>query len=239
MSVIREYYNFFGAVAIFLRGSFHFIRTRDIKKQDQIIERYFQKMKNLWGLSVEISGLETVDKNDVFVIISNHQSLMDIPVLYHSLPLSIRMAAKAELFKIPVFGYVLNHGNFIPIHRNNSKKAISNLTKATELFNKNTCIFMAPEGTRSKDGELLPFKKGPFVLAIDHEKKILPVVISGTKEVVVKGSIRIKSNQKVQVTILPAIDTKGLNYDDRSELTERAQRMFQDELTRIKSGNNL
>lgn len=230
MSIIREYFNFYYGVIIFLRGSFHFILTRNIQKQDQIIQTYFSKMQKLWKLTIEVSGQEYVDPSESYVIVGNHQSLMDIPVVYASVPVSIRMAAKAELFKIPVFGYVIRHGNFIPIERNNSRKAISSLTKANELFQNNISLFMSPEGTRSKDGKLLPFKKGPFVLAIEHKKKILPVVIQNTRHVVVKGSLRIKSNQIVQVKILPAVDASELTYQDRDRLTKKVEALFKNEM---------
>ncbi len=230
MNKITEYLNFYRAILIFLKGSFFFYQTKDIEKQNKIIHDSLGDMIRLWNLKVTVEGAENIPGNQQFIVIANHQSLMDIPVLFESLPISMRMVAKAELFRIPVFGWTLRHGYFIPIQRNNTKAAVESLSSAVKLFEKNTSIFMAPEGTRSKDGKLLPFKKGPFVLAIEQKKNILPVVIFDTKDVIVKGSTRIKSNQHVHIKILPVIETQNFTYDKRGELTELAYNIMKKEL---------
>ena len=106
------------------------------------------------------------EKNQPYILMSNHVSLYDIPIIYLSAPGTIRMIAKKELFKIPLFGLSMKRNEVISINRSNKESAIKSLESAKNKMKKGIVLWMAPEGTRSKNGELLAFKKGVFVLAI-------------------------------------------------------------------------
>jgi len=219
---IKQYWAVFIGICKLIKFGFIFISKKDPKQQEQVIRDCFKELVSYWKVQITVEGAEHADHNEQYIIIANHQSQMDIPVLYEAIPVPMRMAAKHELFQIPLFGYFLKHGGFIPIYRGNSTAAIRALNQSKELFQKGLSLFMAPEGTRSKTGDFLKFKKGPFVMAIEHQKPILPIVLIGTRDVVRHGSLRIYPEFPIHVKILPPIPVKGLTYKDREALLERA-----------------
>ena len=123
------------------------------------------------------------EKNQPYILMSNHVSLYDIPIIYLSAPGTIRMIAKKELFKIPLFGLSMKRNEVISINRSNKESAIKSLESAKNKMKKGIVLWMAPEGTRSKNGELLAFKKGVFVLAIETGAKIYPIGIKGAHDI--------------------------------------------------------
>ena len=125
------------------------------------------------GIRVAVSGLERIDPARPYIFMSNHQSNFDIPVLLAHLPLQFRWLAKAELFKIPVFGRAMRGAGYISIDRADREAAFKSLGEAAETIRKGVAIMIFPEGTRSLDGTLKPFKKGGFVLAVDAGVPIL------------------------------------------------------------------
>jgi 1-acyl-sn-glycerol-3-phosphate acyltransferase len=125
---------------------------------------------------LEIVGRENLGTHhESFLVMSNHQSLYDIPVLFHVLGANLRMITKAELFRVPVFGDALKHAGFISIDRSNRERAMKSLEIARQGVADGLNVWIAPEGTRSKTGELLPFKKGGFNLALEAGLRVLPV----------------------------------------------------------------
>ncbi len=156
---------------------------------------------------LEVFGLENVDSSlGPYIVVSNHQSHYDIPVLYSALPLSLRMAAKKEFFDIPVWGRALTASGFVAIDRSRPKIAYRELrVAAAKLKEEALSLFVAPEGTRSSDGSVGPFKRGAFDLARVMKMPILPVALSGTFNIHRKGSRRCHSGQQVIVRVLPAV----------------------------------
>jgi 1-acyl-sn-glycerol-3-phosphate acyltransferase len=142
-----------------------------------------------------------------YVVMSNHQSHYDVPVLYYVLGGRMRMVAKTELFKLPLFGRALRDAGMIEVDRGNRQAAVASLTKAKAQLEAGTHIWIAPEGTRSGSGELLPFKKGGFVLALDMKAPILPITIKGTRDVLQAHGMLSRRGVEVHVTIHPPIDT--------------------------------
>jgi 1-acyl-sn-glycerol-3-phosphate acyltransferase len=180
----------------------------------------------LWmaGVRLEVEGLVNIGKKISYIIIANHQSYMDIPVLIVAMKLSIRIIAKRELFKIPIFGWGMRAGGIIEIDRSNQKKSIETLQKVEEIIRSNNISILAfPEGTRSDDGKIGSFKRGPVILAINTGLPILPVSVSGTRRILPKGKIRI-SHGKVKVVIHQPIETKNLSLQNRHELAEQVQK---------------
>lgn len=149
-----------------------------------------------------------------YIIMCNHSCLYDIPLIFLSLAGSIRMVAKKELFQIPIWGRGLQVAEFISIDRRNLKQSLKDLAYAKKMMQSGIIIWMAPEGTRSKDGRLLPFKKGGFKLAIETGATILPVGIIGAQNVLPPGTWHVKYNQQVSVHIGQGIDAS--RYDKKS-----------------------
>lgn len=173
----------------------------------------------LWisGIRVEVSGLERIDANRSLILMSNHQSNFDIPVLLSALPLQFRWLAKAELFKIPIFGRGMRGAGYISIDRSDRKSAFRSLARAAQAIREGTSVLIFPEGTRSFDGLLLPFKKGGFVLAVDAGVPILPLVIEGTVEIMAKGCKLIR-RRPVLIKVRPEIDSAAFTRKTKDEL---------------------
>ncbi len=143
----------------------------------------------------------------------NHESALDIWVVFKVLPRSFRFVAKQELFRLPVFGAYMRLGGHIAVDRKNHARAVQSLREAGEAVRGGTSLVVFPEGTRSKDGRILPFKKGPFVVAMEAGVPVVPVAISGSGRVtpkdaiaVVPGTIRVVVGEPVDPRTLPDKD---------------------------------
>jgi 1-acyl-sn-glycerol-3-phosphate acyltransferase len=158
----------------------------------------------------------------------NHQSHFDIAVLLGYLPGSNRFGAKREAFNEPILGTVLRTMGMIPIDRDDPAASIEKLNRLKgEPFS--TIIF--PEGTRSRDGNLLPFKKGAFVAAVHLQIPIVPVVCKGTSEVMPKGGHLSIVPGDVEVVVLEPIPTVGMSYEDRDRLRDLVRERIAQELS--------
>jgi 1-acyl-sn-glycerol-3-phosphate acyltransferase len=177
-------------------------------------------------VDLHVSGKEHAgDRREAMIVMSNHQSLYDIPVLLQALPGSLRMVAKAELFRIPVWGRAMIAAGFIRIDRADHEQAVESLrTRGGALLAAGTRVWIAPEGTRSKTGELGPFKSGGFRMALDFGVRILPVVIDGTRHVLPSTDWTVHRGKKVTVTVLPPIDPKPYGIERRKELMADVRR---------------
>ena len=133
---------------------------------------------------VKVTGKENIEKNQSYVIISNHQSLFDIFVVYGWLPVDFRWVMKVELRKVPFLGYGCEKMGHVIVDRSNHAKAMASINAAKEKIKDGTSIIFFSEGTRSDDGKLQPFKKGGFRMALDMKLPILPISIVGTKNIV-------------------------------------------------------
>jgi 1-acyl-sn-glycerol-3-phosphate acyltransferase len=160
------------------------------------------------GIHIEVSGRERIVPGEAFVVMSNHQSHYDIPVLFQSLRVPLRMVAKKEIFRIPFMAGAMRAAGFIEVDRKNRTAAIKTLTNATSQLDAAVSIWIAPEGTRSKTGHLGPFKKGGFHLALSSGLRILPVTINGTRFVLPSGGLSVTRGVTAQVTVGDPIDTK-------------------------------
>ena len=168
--------------------------------------------EHLQGSQSSRGGLDAGTRT--FVVMSNHQSHYDVPVLYYVLGGRMRMVAKKELFSVPLFGRALRDSGMIEVDRGNRARAIASLASAKKQLENGTHIWIAPEGTRSTSGELMPFKKGGFVLALDMDAPILPITIQGTRDVLPSHGMLSRKGVEVHVTIHPPIATTS--YRERS-----------------------
>jgi 1-acyl-sn-glycerol-3-phosphate acyltransferase len=170
--------------------------------------RWFgQRVVEVLDIDLDARGAERVPANRAYVYMSNHQSHLDIPVLYATLPSpTIRMLAKKELFQIPLWGRGLRAAEFIEVDRGNHARAVQSIEHAARLIRDGVSIYLAPEGTRSRDGRIGKLKKGGFHLAKETATPIVPVAIKGTIDILPRGTRVMHSGKRVEVTIGSPID---------------------------------
>lgn len=162
------------------------------------------------GVRVTISGLENIDPNGTYVLVSNHSSQFDIPAIQWTSPVRTSFLYKKEINKVPIFGWQLMMGPYVTIDRKNAEKAMQGIQKAKELMSrKNVSVVVFAEGTRSKTGEIQQFKRGAFYLASKVGFPIVPVTITGTSQILPKGKFMIKSGT-INVHYDKPIDTTFL-----------------------------
>jgi 1-acyl-sn-glycerol-3-phosphate acyltransferase len=182
------------------------------------------------GVRVKEHGLEHRPRGKGALYISNHVSWFDVFALAAVVPRAT-FVAKRELRRLPVFGAGAAAAGIVFIDRENRKAAFESYKDAAREVESGRAIVICPEGTRGIDYRLRPFKKGPFVLAIAAQSPIVPTVVYGAREIMAKGSARIRSGD-VHVHYLPPIETKGMTYDDRGALMNATWRAMADALER-------
>jgi len=165
---------------------------------------------------------------------ANHQSMYDILTLLGYLPVQFRWLAKTELFRIPVFGYSMARVGYIRIDRSNRQSAIESLRGAAQKMAQGLSVMVFPEGTRSPDGQIKPFKKGGFYLATDTGRPIVPVVIWGTHHVMPKGKLHIKPG-RIVLSINRPIEAASYK-NDKAVLMELIRSTMKRDLERIQAG---
>lgn len=205
MSILATPFNYFKGI-----GTYYVYRT------------FARTVLFLCGVKLNIQFKIPVDKNKTFIIVSNHLSYLDIPVLMVALKNNIRFIYKKQLTKVPVFGWSMYLGGYVPIDRSNARSAIDSLKKAGQRMKSGFSIAIFPEGTRSKSGVTGEFKKGIFMLADFAEVDILPVSISGTNKVLMKDSLKIYPG-KVNVVVnepMPFKKDKSFLDEVRTKIVE-------------------
>jgi len=171
----------------------------------------------LVGVKIEVRGLEHLERGSNYIFMSNHVSNLDPPVLIPVIPGRCSVLVKKELFRVPVLGTGMRLGELVPVDRSDRESAISSIQAATSVLHKGLHMVIYPEGTRSSDGRLLPFKKGPFHLAMDSGVPVVPVTILGSYESWPKGRMALHRGTVV-VVFHPPI--KPQDYADRDLLTD-------------------
>jgi 1-acyl-sn-glycerol-3-phosphate acyltransferase len=181
--------------------------------------RWFgRRVIEVLDIQLRPTGAERVPPGRAYVYMSNHQSHLDIPVLYATLPSpTIRMLGKTELFQIPLWGRGLRAAEFIEVDRSNPAAARKSIAYAARLVNEGVSIYLAPEGTRSRDGRIGKLKKGGFHLALGTGAPIVPVAVKGTIGILPRGSRVMKSGQTVEVTIGAPIAVEGRDLEGLME----------------------
>jgi 1-acyl-sn-glycerol-3-phosphate acyltransferase len=169
------------------------------------------------GIRYRVVGREHVPLDRGVVFCSNHQSNVDPPVLFRALHHQLHILYKAELRKLPVLGRVLEAGGFVAIDRHNRDAAFASIERAAESIRSGHSFLIFPEGTRSRTDQLLPFKKGGFVMALRAQAPVVPVAIMGGRAAMRKGSAVVRP-VRVTVRIGEPIETSGLGPDDRDAL---------------------
>ena len=183
---------------------------------DERLDSWSRALVEQAGIRLEVIGRENIVAGEPFVVMSNHQSHYDIPVLYQSLRISLRMVAKKEIFRIPFMAGAMRAAGFVEIDRKDPTSAIRALKLAYTQLGDAVSLWIAPEGTRSRTGRLGKFKKGGFHLAREGGLRILPVTIDGTRFALPAGGVHVTRGAVAHVSILPPIDAK--QYATMAEL---------------------
>ncbi|MEO5903367.1 MAG: lysophospholipid acyltransferase family protein [Gemmatimonadaceae bacterium] len=183
------------------------------------------------GVRVTVHNSERALDGKPHVYVSNHISWYDIPALASFLPRT-KFVAKAELFKLPVFGPAMRAVGMVPVDRQNRKAAFASYDVAAGQIRDGNSVIVFPEGTRGFDYRLRPFKKGPFVLAIAAGVPIVPILTHGTLEVIGKGSMWVHPG-KVDIHLLEPVSVEGFGYDDREALASAVSSRIAEALDRL------
>ncbi len=177
----------------------------------------------MFGVHVEVEGLENIPTTKGCLFLFNHSSFFDVFALAGYIP-GLRFGAKAELFKIPIFGKTMKAMGTLPIARNNREEVYKIYDEAKQRFSHGEMFALAPEGGRFFGPSLFPFKAGPFIFAMSAEAPLVPVVILGANECLPKGAFlfnKDKWTRKIYLKILKPIETKGFTPATRSELQKK------------------
>jgi 1-acyl-sn-glycerol-3-phosphate acyltransferase len=171
------------------------------------------------GVKVEVEWRGQLEPGRPYVFMANHASSVDIWTLFVALPLRVRMIAKKQLRAIPILGWAMWAGRFIFVDRENAAAARRSIEEAERRIRNGDNVLLFPEGTRTRDGTLGPFKKGGFHLAINAGVPVVPVALMGAREVMPRGSLLLRSG-RVRVIVDAPIPTEGMTEGDRNRLLE-------------------
>jgi 1-acyl-sn-glycerol-3-phosphate acyltransferase len=205
--------------------------------------KFLHKFTSVWGVSfiainpflkIKITGKENIKKGETYVMICNHQSLLDIIVLF-KLFTHFKWVSKKELFKIPVVGWTMYLNRYIAVDRANKHSH----AKMFEACNKNllmgNSLLIFPEGTRSEDGNVHFFKEGAFKMALNAKKGILPIVLDGTAAAIPKKGLMFKSLAHIQIKILPPVSYDSIADFSPKQLSVKFQDLITSELNSLKA----
>ena len=187
--------------------------------------RALHRMAQFWakihlmtsGIQVSVTGLENIS-SPPYIFMCNHQSALDIFSLLNGLPVQFKWIAKRELFYIPFLGWAMKRAGYISLDRKHPREAIKAMDDAAKKIREGTNIIIFPEGTRSKDGHLLPFKKGGFSLALRAKVPIVPVGISGSNRLQPKGSFIPNQKGAIYLRIGKPVETAQGGRSAKTEI---------------------
>lgn len=181
------------------------------------------------GARVRVTGLENLKDGENYVFISNHRSYLDTATLFAHTTRRIGLVAKKELLKAPILGQGMGFVNIIAIDRSNAERALQSMKKAREVMDRGLSFGVFTEGTRALPGELLPFKKGAFHLALQTEAPIIPVAIKNTDWMMGKKT-GVAYGGTIEMVLLPPIETKNAAPEDLGELLKKTREAIAGEL---------
>ncbi len=207
---------------------------RTVHELSRVLVRIFFAVPPRWRQRIE--GLEHVDRSRPYVIVLNHNTVVDIPALYY-LPLNFRWVSKREVFRVPFFGqFLVLHGD-ICIDRGRASEAMAQLLReGGKWLGRGASVAIFPEGTRSKDGEIRRFKAGAFLLAKELGVPILPVVMDGTRTLM-RPNLLFNWGNRIRIRVLPPVSADEVAASEVHELMERTNAAMCDALRRMRETN--
>jgi 1-acyl-sn-glycerol-3-phosphate acyltransferase len=227
----------FWGVSLLLLGPFilvYTLLTRDVQPLYWVGTRFAYFGVRMAGVRVEVLGLDTLPRRN-YVYMSNHVSNLDPPIFIPRIPGRCSVLVKSELFRIPILGTAMKMAELVPVERSNREAAIESVRAAAEVMQHGLNMVIFPEGTRSMDGHLLPFKKGPFHLAMETGIPVVPVTILGTAECWPKGTWAMKPGIATLVFHAPV---DPANFPDREALMATVHRQIASALPEDKRGHD-
>jgi 1-acyl-sn-glycerol-3-phosphate acyltransferase len=189
------------------------------------------RINPLWKISIE--GNVSINDREPYVIVSNHLSNADIPVI-SNLPWEMKWVAKRELFEIPIVGWMMKLAGDIPVDRGAGRQKLSTFKKCIFYLRNKTSVIFFPEGTRSRDGKLYRFSKGAFELAIREQVPVLPLVIEGTHGCLPKNSWVFKPDVHARLSILDPVPTTGMTSGQVDELIDTVRNKIAERLMHLR-----
>ncbi|MCJ7747346.1 MAG: 1-acyl-sn-glycerol-3-phosphate acyltransferase [Desulfobacterales bacterium] len=212
-------------IALLVLGIVIFI-TYPFDRRGKVIHHYGR----LWGkiallvnrVKVRVEGIEHLKGEGPYIFMSNHQGTYDIFALLGHLPFQFRWLAKKELFSIPFFGWVMAAAGYVSVDREGTRKTVEAMNEAAQKIREGMSVVIFPEGSRSPDGSIQPFKKGGFTLAIKSKVPIIPISIIGSREIMPKGKLTVTSGE-IRIRIDHPIETQNYSLKDRKSLMEKVR----------------
>ena len=186
----------------------------------------------LWR--VDIKGRENVDRKKAFVMVCNHQSMLDILAIYRIF-LHFKWVSKSSMFKVPIIGWNMRLNRYIQIERSSTKSQRKMLRQSGENIKKGSSLMIFPEGTRSRDGRLRHFKEGAFMVALSEKTDIVPMVLDGSAKALPEKGLMPRTKQNVCLRILPPLPYSDFKDMNARELAEHVHDIVDNELTRIRN----
>lgn len=237
-TILFALYTLLICTVMLILSAIAFVFTVPFDKPRRIVHEFsralvymFVMVPPLWKRRIE--GLENIEKGKPYVIVINHQSMLDIMMLY-LVPMTFRWVSKREVYRIPFFGQLLMLHGDITIDRKQGSKAMRKVIEKGRMWlGRGVSVAMFPEGTRSKDGEIHRFKAGAFALAKEAGVAILPVVMDGSSTMF-KPSMMVDWRNEFVVKVLPAISAEEVARADQNELMEQVREKMVDTLAEIR-----
>jgi 1-acyl-sn-glycerol-3-phosphate acyltransferase len=172
------------------------------------------------GVKVEVTGLERLDRSRSYIFAVNHQSIYDIPIMFTSLPVQLRILSKASVGRVPFLGWHLLRTGHVLVDR--SKPGAAVIKKLARLVKQHHSLMVFPEGTRSTDGSVGRFKGGSFLIAVEAGLPVVPISIQGSRHVMFRGRVTVRPG-RVTVTVHEPIETSGVPRDEVREFSARVR----------------
>ncbi len=214
-----------GVVRLFDRDPMRLRTGRWMRRLARLVSRV-----NPWRL--HLSGVEHLDPKQAYVIVSNHQSMADIPLICN-VHFDAKWLAKAELFRLPFAGWLLRWAGDIPVERSDRRKAAQALLQCVRCLRGGCSVVFFPEGTRSPDGEVKAFNDGPFQLAIREKVKVLPLAVEGSGAALPRNSWMFGPAQDIYLGVLEPVSSEG--WESTAALREEVRSRISDEVHRLRA----
>lgn len=171
---------------------------------------------------LKVTGTELIPREQPLIFMGNHQGNFDVLALFHAVPLRFKWLAKEELFNVPIWGHSMRRAGYIPLNRSNGPEALKSLDEAAAAIRGGASVIIFPEGTRTQDGSLLPFKKGGFLLAIKAGVPIIPFTVNGSRQVNPRNRMELYPGE-ISIRFGAPIPTTGMTGRQRAELMEQVR----------------